>query len=166
VYDSGIPLDAKVSKIIKDSDWYWPFARSNSIVEIQGKLPEILIRGADLAVWQSSNGAYSCAITWDQLRVKLSVVAWWKLVWHPLAISRHSFFIWLVFREVIVTKYHMSSWGYTDSVLCLFCHACYESQEHLLLLLLLLLLFFFQYGFSLRIWRTSMSACLFTDIPS
>jgi hypothetical protein len=29
-------------------------------------------------------------------------------------------------------------------------------QEHL----------FFQCGFSLRIWRTLISACLFTDIPS
>jgi hypothetical protein len=27
-----------------------------------------------------------------------------------------------------VTKYRISSWAYTDNVLCLFCH---ESQEHL-----------------------------------
>jgi hypothetical protein len=25
----------------------------------------------------------------------------------------------------------MSSWGYTGNVLCLFCYACHESQEHL-----------------------------------
>jgi hypothetical protein len=126
-------------------------------VEIQCRLPEILIGGSDLAVWPSPNNAYSCAATWDQLRVKLPVVAWGKLVWHPLAIPRHSFFLWLVFKEAIMTKYCMSSWGYTGNVLCLFCHACHESQEHL---------FFFQCGFSLRIWRTLMSACLFTDIPS
>jgi hypothetical protein len=58
-----------------------------------------------------------------------------------------------------VTKYRISSWGYTDNVLCLFCHACHESQEHLFF-------FFFQCEFSLRIWSTLMSACLFTDIPS
>jgi hypothetical protein len=72
-------------------------------------LPEILIGGEDLAVWHSPNGDYSCPATWDQLRVKLLVVAWWKLVWDPLAIPRHSFFLWLVFREAIVTKYQMSS---------------------------------------------------------
>jgi len=76
VHDSSIPLDAKVSKIIKGGDWYWPFARSNTIVEIQSRLPVILIGGEDLAVWHSPNGAYSCAATWDQLRVKLLVVAW------------------------------------------------------------------------------------------
>jgi hypothetical protein len=105
VHDSGIPLDAKVSKIIKGGDWYWSFARFNTIVDIQSRLPEILIGGEDLAVWHSPNGAYSCAATWDQLRVKLPVVAWWKLVWHLLAIPRHSFFLWLVIREAIVTKY-------------------------------------------------------------
>jgi len=162
VHDSRIPLDAEVSKIIKGGDWYWPFAWSNTIVEIQSRLPEILIGGEDLAVWHSSNGAYSCAATWDQLRVKLPVFAWWKLVWHPLAIPRHSFFLWLFFREAIVTKYQMSSWRYTGNVLCLFCHVCHESQEHIFFFFF----FFFQCGFSLRIWRTLMSACLFTDIPS
>jgi hypothetical protein len=67
VHDSCIPLDAKVSKIIKGGDWYWSFARSNSIVEIQCRLPKIIIGGADLAVWHSPNSAYSCAATWDQL---------------------------------------------------------------------------------------------------
>jgi len=133
-----------------------PFARSKSIVEIQCRLLENLIGGADLAVWHSPNGAYSCTATWDQLRVKLPVVPWWKLVWHPLAILQHFFFLWLVFKDAIVTKYRMSSWRYIGNVLYLFCHACHESQEH----------FFFQCGFSLRIWRTLMSTCLFTDIPS
>jgi hypothetical protein len=55
-----------------------------------------------------------------------------------------------------VTKYRMSSWGYFGNVLCLFCHACHESQEHL----------FFQCGFSLRIWQTLMFACLFTEVSS
>jgi hypothetical protein len=67
VHDSCIPLDAKVSKIIKGGDWYWSFARSNSIVEIQCRLPKIIIGDADLAVWHSPNSAYSCAATWDQL---------------------------------------------------------------------------------------------------
>jgi hypothetical protein len=71
---------AKLSTIIKGGDWFWPFDRSNSIVEIQCRLLEIPIGGADLSVWQSPNGVYSCAATCDQLRIKLSVVMWWKLV--------------------------------------------------------------------------------------
>jgi hypothetical protein len=55
-----------------------------------------------------------------------------------------------------VTKYCMSSCGYSGNVLCLFCHVCHESQEQL----------FFQCGFSLWIWRTLMSACLFTEVLS
>jgi len=51
----------------------WPFSWSNSIVEIQCRLPEIPLGGADLLVWQSPNGVYSCAATWDQLRVKLPI---------------------------------------------------------------------------------------------
>jgi hypothetical protein len=40
VYDSGFPLESK-SSIILNGDWFWSSARSDAMVEIQSKLPEI-----------------------------------------------------------------------------------------------------------------------------
>jgi len=58
VFDSGFPLGAKLSTIIREGNWHWHFARSKAIVGIQSKLAEVIIGSADLPVWNSSNGIY------------------------------------------------------------------------------------------------------------
>jgi hypothetical protein len=79
-------------------------------------------------------------------------VAWDKL---SLAIPKHSFLIWLAFRDAIVTKHKMSGWGYTGDVNCLFSHGSMEDRNHL----------FFGCSFSRRVWRSIMAACLFDNLP-
>jgi hypothetical protein len=125
------------------------------VVEIQSRLLEVELGGADIPVWNSRNGSYSCAETWESLRGMNPVVTWWKLVWFSLAISRHSFRLWLVFQDAIVTKDRMCKWGYTGDSECLFCHGWQESREHL----------FFHWSFSRRIWRDLMAACSCFDSP-
>jgi hypothetical protein len=36
-------VGAKLSTIIRNGEWYWPYARSDRIVELQSKLPEVEI---------------------------------------------------------------------------------------------------------------------------
>jgi hypothetical protein len=155
VYDSGIPLKSRLSTIIKDGDWFWPYARSNNIVEIQSRIRKIALGGSDLPVWNCSSGTYSCAAAWEKLRVKRHVVEWWKIVWFSFSIPRHSFFLWLVFCDAIVTKEIMCRWGYARSTNCLFCHGFQESRDHI----------FFQCSFSRRIWKAIMAECSFPNPP-
>lgn len=70
MYDARSNVGARVSSIIRDGDWFWPAARSNNIVQIQSRLPEVQISEADLPIWNSKNGIYSCAETWELLREK------------------------------------------------------------------------------------------------
>lgn len=155
VYDSGCSLEARLSTIIKDGEWYWPYTRSSNLVEIQSRIPEVDLGGSDQPIWKSSTGSYSCAATWEQLRVKKPIVEWWKLVWFSLSIPRHSFFLWLVFRDAIVTKERMCRWGYSGSTNCLFCHGFQESWDHL----------FSQCSYSRRIWRALMVECSYLNPP-
>jgi hypothetical protein len=67
VYDAGSNVEARVSSIIRDGEWYWPAARSERIVEIQSRLSEVLICDDDQPIWRSTKGTYSCAETWDFL---------------------------------------------------------------------------------------------------
>jgi hypothetical protein len=53
VYDAGSAIGPKLSSIIKGGDWYWPCTRSEALVEIQSRLPEIDLGEMDLAVWDS-----------------------------------------------------------------------------------------------------------------
>jgi hypothetical protein len=111
VHDSGFSLNFKFAFIIKNGDWFWSHARSDALVEIQSKLHEVVIGDVDLPVWNSRSGQYSCAETWENLIVVNPVVNWWKLVWYPMSIPRHSFLLWLVFRDALVNKQRMCSWS-------------------------------------------------------
>jgi hypothetical protein len=71
-------------------------------------------------------------------------------VWHSVAIPRHSFVLWLVFKGALVTREKMCRCGYMGDCLCLFGWGCIENSEHL----------FFQCGFIKRIWRRLMDLCL------
>jgi hypothetical protein len=150
VYDAGRDIGPKLSSIIRNGEWYWPSARSDNLVEIQSRLPEVVIGGDDLPVWKSSKGVYSCAETLDQLRVKLPAMEWHKVVWFSQAIPRHAFILWLALRDALVTKEKMCSWGFFGPSVCMFCYGCNESWGHL----------FFDCSFSRRIWRALMSICL------
>jgi hypothetical protein len=155
VYDLGFPLGAKLSTILKEGAWHWPFARSEEIVEIQSRLDEVIIGDADLPVWNSSNGVYSCAVMWEVLREKKPPVIWWKLMWFSMAIPKLSFILWLVFHDALVTKQRMCAWGYAGPSNCLSCYGCMESCDHL----------FFHCGFSRRIWYSVIHDCGFSAPP-
>jgi hypothetical protein len=63
VYDLGLSLESKLSAIIRNGTWFSPYARSDTIVEMQSRLPEVKIEDANLPIWSSNNGVYSCAST-------------------------------------------------------------------------------------------------------
>jgi hypothetical protein len=124
-------------------------------LEIQCRLPEISIGNEDTPIWKSNTGKYSSSETWNQLRAKFPKVDWYNIVWFPLAIPRHSFILWLAFRDGLTTKYRMSLKGYTRSMVGLFCHEHIETKEHL----------FFSCSFSRRIWRVNLMDCGVVDPP-
>jgi hypothetical protein len=156
VYDSGLSLHTKLASLIKNSDQFWSHARSDALVEIQGRLYKVMLGGDDMRpVWKSGSGKYSLAETWENLRETKLVVTWWKMVWFSMSIPRHAFLLWLTFRDALVTKQKMCSWGYSGRSLCLFCYGKQESREHL----------FFSCSFSQRIWLQLMADCSFTDVP-
>jgi hypothetical protein len=106
--DGAIEMQAKLDVIIKNGSWFWPHARSDELVEVQSKLFEVEIGATDLPIWNSKSDQYNCADTWELLREKWPVVGWWKLIWFPNAIPRHSFIMWLVFYDALVCgKYFM-----------------------------------------------------------
>jgi hypothetical protein len=51
-------MEARVSSIIRDGDWFWPVARLDNIVEIQSRLHEVQISEADQFIWNSKNEIY------------------------------------------------------------------------------------------------------------
>ncbi|XP_062153008.1 uncharacterized protein LOC133861274 [Alnus glutinosa] len=67
-------------------------------------------------MWRCKKGRYTCAETWDALRKKEVPEKWWKVVWNQVAIPRHSFMLWLVFRDALITEERMCRWGYSGDL--------------------------------------------------
>jgi hypothetical protein len=150
VYDAGSSIGAKLSTIIRNGDWFWPAARPDHLVDLQSKLPEVEIGDYDLPVWNCKKGKYACSKTWDAIRKKEARVQWWKVVWHSVAIPKHAFMLWLVFKDAMITKSRICGWGYEGDCLCSFCRSGTESRDHL----------FFECSFSYRIWKEILGLCL------
>jgi hypothetical protein len=76
VYDSGLSMDAKLSSIILNGDWYWLGARSKALVDIQCLFLEIPLAGSDSPIWESSKCTFSCAKIWERMKVKFPETNW------------------------------------------------------------------------------------------
>lgn len=62
--------NAKLSSVISNHSRSWLPARSEDLVSIQCKLPEIVIGDSIQVVWVHTNGCYSCASAREQVRYK------------------------------------------------------------------------------------------------
>jgi hypothetical protein len=50
MYDAGHSIGPKLSSFIRDGSWFWPTTRSEVLVEIQSRLPEVILGEVDQPV--------------------------------------------------------------------------------------------------------------------
>jgi hypothetical protein len=80
VYDAQSRVEAKLSSVILNGEWFWRPGRSKDLVEIQARLHEVRLGLYDKPLWTASRkGIYVSAETWELLREK-EEADWWKLV--------------------------------------------------------------------------------------
>jgi len=142
IYDSNSQLEAKLDFVIRQGNWCWCPARSDDLVAIQSKLPEVPIGEVDKPVWIiARSGSYVCSDTWNHLRRKKDEVSWWPLVWHSFSIPTQAFILWLAVLNRLTTGDRLIAWGFQGDSNCTFCRGEIQSQNHM----------FFLRGFSSRI---------------
>lgn len=94
VYDAQSRIDALLSTVISNGGWCWKPAKSDDLVEIQGRLPKVSIVDKDKAIWvPSKEKIYSCSDTLGMIKRKNQVVDWGKIVWFPYAIPKQTFIL-------------------------------------------------------------------------
>ena len=71
MYDAHSTLEAKLSYVIQNGNWFWRPARSKALVEIQVGLYEVRLDSCDKLIWGASRKkVFACSDTWEALRVK------------------------------------------------------------------------------------------------
>jgi hypothetical protein len=94
VCDAQSRVEAKLSSVILNGEWYWRPARSDDLVEIQSRLHEVRLGLYDKSLWTTSRkGVYVSAETWELFKEKREEDVWWKWEWFPLAIPKQALFL-------------------------------------------------------------------------
>ena len=66
IYDANSNINAKLSTVLRDSNWFWGSARSEDLVVIQSQLSMVDLGESDTPVWVvSKTGKLSSYDTWD-----------------------------------------------------------------------------------------------------
>jgi len=97
---------------------------------------------------------FSCKDTWEAIREKKPRVEWSRIIWYPLFIPKHAFFLWLTFKDRLTTGDKMLKGGVSGEFK--FCQNYMETKDHL----------FFECGPSKRIWRAVMTKCMQKYVPT
>lgn len=76
----------------------------------------------DKRIWTIARyGTFVSADTWNHLRRKKATVSWWPLVWHPHAIPKQAFILWLAIHNQLNTGDRLLSRGFKCDTECVFC---------------------------------------------
>ncbi|GJT14818.1 retrovirus-related pol polyprotein from transposon TNT 1-94 [Tanacetum coccineum] len=105
----------------------------------------------DCVRWRDVNGVFSdfsVSRAWEAFRPRGNEVNWFRIVWFPHSIPRHSFHLWLVMRNSLKTQDKLRQWDVginTDLNLlrCSLCNTQSDSHAHL----------FFECPYSSKVWK-------------
>ncbi len=66
VYDAARYLNAKVSSVNQNKEWWCGLAKSEDMVDLQYKLSLIHLKDKDRVVWSlTATGKFNCTATWQ-----------------------------------------------------------------------------------------------------
>ncbi|XP_044481548.1 uncharacterized protein LOC123208252 [Mangifera indica] len=141
---TGLTWDAKVSDIIRDGLWAFPYSCS----ELQQVWDSIRffprIPFSDHVVWRGHpSGRFSIDSAWDFIRPRRDVNSTHHLLWFSGHIPRHSFILWLATLGRLRTMDRLQHFGIVHSTACVLCGSAIETHDHL----------FFSCHFSTYVWR-------------
>ena len=152
IYDSGLPINAKVNAIVRGDNWRWPVAMSIDLAEIKSRMPSYNPNSLldDIIRWlPSPNGIYSAASAMESLRTHHSLVPWFNIVWFPQNIPRMGFILWLAIKGRLSTLDRVQRYDPQVIATCVLCNSQTETHAHL----------FFECLYSKAIWTQLLNMC-------
>ncbi|XP_035834001.1 uncharacterized protein LOC118482580 [Helianthus annuus] len=92
-------------------------------------------------------GDFKSAQVWNTIRNREHQALWANMVWFPQCVPRHSFHIWLAFRNKLKTQDRLAVWEAGSQtnlnlMCCPLCNFDRDSHDHL----------FFQCNFAAQVW--------------
>ncbi|GJR42106.1 reverse transcriptase domain-containing protein [Tanacetum coccineum] len=103
-----------VADFVINNVWTWPqawIAKAPILNLIPA--PNLDENTIDCVRWRDVNGVFSdfsVSRAWEAFRPRGNEVNWFRIVWFPHSIPRHSFHLWLVMRNSLKTQDKLRQW--------------------------------------------------------
>ncbi|XP_022042045.1 uncharacterized protein LOC110944706 [Helianthus annuus] len=153
IANAGFNLKSSVADVIDENGhWKWPQAWLDLFpVLINIQTPQLNDNASDRLVWKALDGNFGdfeSSQVWDMIRNRDNHATWANMVWFSQCVPRHSFHLWLVFRNKLKTQDRLAVWeaGSATNLNLMCCPLCQydrDSRDHL----------FFQCVFADQVWR-------------
>nr|GEV10409.1 hypothetical protein [Tanacetum cinerariifolium] len=131
----------------RDGVWKWHvnwLAKYHVLNNIQ--VPNLNKDCEDKVVWISGAGKKSnfyTSIVWNDMQPMGHKVDWKDLLWFSQCIPKHSFVLWMVMQEKLLTQDKILKWKPNKVKMCAMCGQNTDSHEHL----------FFECKYAERVWE-------------
>ncbi|KAJ0852392.1 putative reverse transcriptase zinc-binding domain-containing protein [Helianthus annuus] len=115
IANAGFSLQSTVADVIdQNGNWKWPQAWLDLFpVLFTISAPTIVHNSIDRLVWKEldgKTGEFQSAQVWNTIRNRENQVMWSNMVWFSQCIPRHSFHLWLAFRNKLKTQDRLTAW--------------------------------------------------------
>lgn len=142
IYSTGLALNAKVSDIIENGHWKFPISTPDLTTIWQSISWPPCSSNQDILLWNGSPN-FSVKAAWEYIRNRNNTITSHKVIWFSGHIPRHSFILWLAFKNRLGTADRITNRGVTTSGVCVLCKSACETHNHL----------FFKCPFATQVWE-------------
>ncbi|XP_074342409.1 uncharacterized protein LOC141679953 [Apium graveolens] len=137
----GMQPGDKLSAIIHNGTWILPRANSRShhlepmLVDwLSTFVPPNLNTGPDLLLWDGCDATkIKTWDVWNSIRLRGTLVSWYRVVWHKLRINRYAHHQWLSCHGRLYTLSRLHKFGLVDNQQCYLCICGRETGSHIFL---------------------------------
>ncbi|XP_074278140.1 uncharacterized protein LOC141601738 [Silene latifolia] len=105
-----------------DSSWHW-----RKVCQVKDTISPGFVDGD----WSIGSRGYTVKSCYNWLREHRDEVTWYKPIWCPLAVPKHSFVAWLISSQALMLKDSLFQYRVADDNWCCICALNIESYLHL-----------------------------------
>lgn len=123
---------AKVGDFITNQHWSLPPSNHTWVIDLREQVGAVNIGTLDKITWDGCL-IHDAALSfiWNSIRSPGARPLWLDAVWHPLAVPKCSFLLWLALKNRLLTKERMLNFSMTTDLMCVLCNSQLETNAHL-----------------------------------
>ncbi|XP_017228409.1 uncharacterized protein LOC108203764 [Daucus carota subsp. sativus] len=124
--------NALAGQYILNGSWNLPPSNHLDLRNLRRIVSAVPIRGRDNISWNSLTGnMVRVSSIWNSMHMLPSPPMWTSAVWHPLAIPKCAFTLWLALKGRLLTKDRMQRFNMQTDLKCELCHNAVENHSHI-----------------------------------